>query len=85
MFYVAQAFLLGAGERRKEHAKVIGAFGEHFAKAGMSTRPYHRCLIDARALRSVADYGATSSIELAQVEKCLGEAESFLALARSDL
>ena len=45
MFYLAETLLLTKGLTYSSHAAVIGAFGLHFAKAGLAPRHLHRYLM----------------------------------------
>lgn len=57
MFYVAEALLAQLGQSYSKHAGVIAAFGREYAKTGKLDPKFHRWLIDAQGLRSVADGG----------------------------
>ena len=51
MFSMAEAFLLGVGLSFSQHAGVIAAFGERFAKTGIVPVEFHRYLIEGQDKR----------------------------------
>ena len=85
MFYVAEALLAQIGQSYSKHAGVVSAFGREYAKTGKLEPKYHRWLIDAQDLRSVADYTADVPITGAEVRAVCEWAEEFLAAARNHL
>ena len=85
MFYVATAYLLGTETTVKSHRALTSKFGEHFARPGMATRPFHRHLITAFDARNAGDYALIPDIDEAKVRTLHGHAVDFLALARGEL
>jgi uncharacterized protein (UPF0332 family) len=81
MFYVVEAFLLGAGLAFSRHSAVLAAFGERFAKTGIVPVEFHRYLLEAQDKRNVGDYQIGPSLTKAQATEQLARAEQFLALA----
>ena len=55
MFYIAEAFLLGAGLTYSSHSAVISAFSREFARTKRLPVEYHRYLINAQEKRIEAD------------------------------
>ncbi len=82
MFYVAEALLEERGLRFRKHGGVHGAFGEHFAKAGLLDPKYHRWLLAAFNKRISADYGIDAELSATDVGEILGQAREFLDAAR---
>ena len=62
MFYIASAFILGAGLSYSSHSGVISAFGRDFGKNDERLRRFHRALIDAQDMRNRSDYNLDSGI-----------------------
>ncbi len=85
MFYVAEAFLLGAGLAFSRHAGVIAAFGERFAKTGHVPVEFHRYLIEGQDKRNVGDYQIGPGLTAEQATEQIARAEQFLSLARRQL
>jgi len=85
MFYVAEALLVDLGHSYSKHAGVIAAFGREYTKGGTLDPKFHRWLIDAQDLRSVADYTAEALITDEKVRAVCGWAEEFVGAARSHL
>jgi uncharacterized protein (UPF0332 family) len=85
MFYVAEALLAQIGQSYSKHAGVVAAFGREYAKTGKLDPRFHRWLIDAQDLRTVADYTAEMVITAEKVRAVCDWAEEFLAAARSHL
>lgn len=83
MFYVAEALLASLGQSYSKHAGVIAAFGREYAKTGKLDPKFHRWLIDAQDLRSMADYTAEPGITSQRVEAVCGWAAAFLDAARA--
>lgn len=61
---------------------VIAGFGWEYAKTGRLGSKFHRWLIDAHDLRSVADYTAETAITREKVRAVCGWVEEFLSAAR---
>lgn len=57
MFYAATAALLVRDVRRRKHAGVIAAFGEHLVKPGTFPREHQQALQAAFRDREKGDYG----------------------------
>ena len=82
MFYVAQAFLLGAGLSFSSHSAVISAFGKEFVKAGKVPKEYHRYLIEGQDSRNVGDYDIGPGLTDREANRQIQRAEQFILLAR---
>lgn len=85
MFYVAEALLNEKGLRFRKHGGVHGAFGEHFAKAGLLDPKYHKWFLAAFEERITADYEVGESIETGKVETMIQQAREFLEAAQQYL
>jgi uncharacterized protein (UPF0332 family) len=83
LFYAASALLSSDGARFRKHAAVHAAFGERFAKTGKLDPRYHRWLLDGFDLRSVADYGADSTLTAEDAKTLLEHAEESVRVART--
>jgi uncharacterized protein (UPF0332 family) len=81
MFYVAQAFLLGAGLAFSKHSAAIAAFGHQFAKADPMLAEFHRYLIDAHDARNVADYDIAPGFSVDAAREHIERAKRFLEVA----
>lgn len=82
-FYIAESLLDACGLAYSSHKGVISAFGKEFAQSGRMDAYFHRLLISAFEKRQQADYLADTGIDKEEVETLLGEANSFLAAAKS--
>ena len=85
MFYVAEALLAQLGQSYSKHAGVIAAFGREYARTGIMDARFHRWLIDAQDLRSVADYTAEALITEENVRTVCDWAAAFLDAAWTHL
>ena len=81
MFYAAVALLLQKGLSFPSHSAVSAAIGEHFAKAGLIERRFHRYLIDGQLTRAKSDYEIAAGITEAQAAEQIAHAEQFIAAA----
>ncbi len=84
MFYIAEAFLLGAGMSYSKHSAVHAAFGEIFVKTGKITPEFHRYLIRGMEIRHLGDYD-TEEIDIEESKEQIKRAERFLKLAEEIL
>jgi uncharacterized protein (UPF0332 family) len=62
MFYLAEAFLLGAGLAFSKHSAVHAAFGEHFVRTGIVPPALHRALIHGMEVRLTGDYDSAKEV-----------------------
>jgi uncharacterized protein (UPF0332 family) len=85
MFYIAEALLDNEGLSFSSHAAVISAFGRYLAHAGKIPMEFHRYLIDAQAMRTLADYDTNSIASQEDVEEILDQAQALLAIALQNL
>jgi uncharacterized protein (UPF0332 family) len=85
MFYIAEALLDNEGLSFSSHAAVISAFGRYLAHAGKVPMEFHRYLIDAQAMRTLADYDTNSIASQEDVEEILDQAQALLAIALQNL
>lgn len=85
MFYVAEVLLDQERLTFSSHAAVISAFGQHLARPGKVPAEFHRQLIDAEALRTRADYQASSNLSKEDADTLISQAQSFLTTARQNL
>ena len=85
MFYTAEALLATKGLRFGKHAGVHGAYGLHFAKAGILDAKYHGWMLEAFAARMVADYDFSATLEPDEVRRTIEQAGEFLEAARTYL
>lgn len=83
MFHAAEAALLARyGLAFSSHGAVIGAFGKHFAKAGLVPRRLHQLLIQAFDVRSRADYDVAALVTLDEAQVVVAAAQEFCAGVR---
>jgi uncharacterized protein (UPF0332 family) len=85
MFYIAEALLDNEGLSFSSHAAVISAFGRYLAHAGKVPMEFHRYLIDAQAMRTLADYDTNSIASQEDVEEILDQSQALLAIALQNL
>ncbi|NJK35652.1 MAG: HEPN domain-containing protein [Oscillatoriales cyanobacterium SM2_2_1] len=85
MFYIAEAFLEGAGLSFSNHSAVIAAFGREFAKPHRISPDLCRFLIEAQELRTTGDYGQFNAINIDQATEQIQRAKEFLALAIQEI
>ncbi|NJL48392.1 MAG: HEPN domain-containing protein [Leptolyngbyaceae cyanobacterium SM2_5_2] len=85
MFYIAEAFLLQANLSFSSHAGVIAGFGQYIAKPGLVPVEFHRYLIDAQDMRTRADYGVDTGLNLEDTDEQIVTAQKFIELAESSL
>jgi uncharacterized protein (UPF0332 family) len=85
MFHAAQALLHEKGLSFGKHSAVQSAFGLHFAKSGLLDPQYHRWMLIAFDLRTVADYGVEVGITKEDADLTLTHANLFLDAAREYL
>ena len=82
MFYAAEALLNERGLRFRKHGGVHGAFGEHFAKAGVLDSKYHRWLLEAFNQRVTGDYGVELMMSSEDASVVIERAREFLQTAQ---
>jgi len=78
MFYAAEGLLLSQGKTFSSHGAVIAAFGEQFAHPGTIPVRLHRYMIDAFALRGLADYRFGRSVAREDADLVLAHAREFI-------
>jgi len=85
MFYAAKALLLLDGIEVSKHSAVIAAFGREYAKTGKIDPRYHRMLLDGFEWRQKSDYDVYWLATREEAEKCLQDAEAFVAQVEKSL
>ncbi|MFQ6058283.1 MAG: HEPN domain-containing protein [Anaerolineae bacterium] len=85
MFYAAKALLLLDSIDVSKHSAVIAAFGREYAKTGKIDPRYHRMLLDGFEWRQKSDYDVYWLATRKEAEKCLQDAEAFVAQAEKSL
>lgn len=85
MFYVAESLLHERGLSFSKHGGVHGAFGQHFAKAGILDEKYHRWLLAAFNKRVIADYGVDATFAGTEALELIEQAEEFLQAGQRHL
>lgn len=78
MFYMAEAVLMTKGLSFSKHSAVISAFGQHFVKAGILNKKYHKMLSDAFEIRQIGDYSYLREISDEEALRVIKNAEDFL-------
>ncbi|WP_071189557.1 HEPN domain-containing protein [Trichormus sp. NMC-1] len=81
MFYIAEAFLVGADLSFSKHSAVISKFGELFARTGKIDPKFHRYLIDAEQIRLKGDYDRSERLNAEDAKLLIDRCEEFLKLA----
>lgn len=81
MFYVAEAFLESLKLNFAKHHAVISAFGREFVKSGKVPKDFHRYLIKASELRTLADYAEPTQVTQQQANDYFVHAQDFLEIA----
>jgi len=79
MYYATQALLLSQNLDTSTHKGTIRLFGQHFVKTGQFSSQWAKILSDAYELRQLSDYDADFTGSLAEAEKILEQAKSFVA------
>lgn len=82
MFYVAEALLREEGLKFSKHSAVHAAFGKHFAKTARIDPKFHRALISAFRLRTLADYSLEEDINEDAAKDMRNLAEEFIQAAQ---
>lgn len=78
VFHVMQAALLTKGLTFSKHAGVIGAFAQHFLKAGFFPKEWSRAIQKLRHNRETGDYGYLLSIGQEEAQEDLKKAEEIV-------
>lgn len=84
-FYLAQAALLGVGERPKTHAGTHNRFAFHFARSGRVPPDIAGVLPHAAQARERTDYDAFAVTDAAAAADLLRDAKRFVAAVRQIL
>jgi uncharacterized protein (UPF0332 family) len=79
MYYAAQALLLSQDIDASTHKGLIRLFSLHFVKTGQFSPEWANTLKAAYDLRQLSDYDADFTGTLAEAEKILEQAKSFVA------
>ena len=84
-FYVAQAALLGVGERPKSHAGTHNRFAFHFVATGRVPEEVARTLPSAAQARERADYNVLAVTNPRAAADLLADAERFVEVVRNEV
>ena len=79
IYYATQALLLSQNLETSTHKGTIRLFGQHFVKTGQFSSEFAKILSDAYELRQLSDYDADFTSTLAEAEKILEQAKTFVA------
>ena len=79
MYYAAQALLLSQNIDASTHKGLIRLFSLHFVKTGLFSPEWSNALKAAYYLRQLSDYDADFTGTLAEAEKILEQAKTFVA------
>jgi uncharacterized protein (UPF0332 family) len=79
MYYATQALLLSKDLDVSTHKGTIRLFSQHFVKTGQLSSSWSKILGDAYELRQLSDYDAEFTGTLAEAEKILEQAKTFVA------
>ncbi len=77
-FHSARALLTHLGVECKSHAGTISKFGEHITKEGLIEKRYGKYLNQAFNLREKSDYQIIATIDKAEIEGLVNQAEDFI-------
>lgn len=80
MFYLAEALLLGEGEKFASHGAVLSALGRLFVSSGRLPKHIHQYLHRAYETREIGDYHIANEIAEDVAATQVARAEEFLAL-----
>lgn len=84
IYHAAEALLIAhLGHEFSSHRAVQGAFGKHFAKAGIVPPRLHQVFLKAFEARHDADYDIMSVTTMEEARNRVAEAEEFVAFIRS--
>jgi uncharacterized protein (UPF0332 family) len=84
-FYVAEGLLLTQGLKYSRHGQVLAQYGNRFARTGLLDAEFHRLLVRAHNLRTMADYWSQADIDSETVTELIREGRRFLEAARGYL
>ena len=79
IYYATQALLLSQNLDASTHKGTIRLFGQHFVKTGQFSSEFAKILSDAYELRQLSDYDADFTGTLAEAERILELAKTFVA------
>lgn len=79
MYYAAQALLLSQNIDTSTHKRLIRLFSLHFVKTEQFSPEWSNTLKAAYDLRQLSDYDADFTSTLAEAEKILEQAKTFVA------
>jgi len=85
MFYTAEALLNEKGFKFGKHGNVLGAYGQHFAKAGELDPKFHRWLLTSFDQRQIGDYAFNPNVEKKVVVQVISPVQEFLEAAKTYL
>jgi len=85
MFHIAEALLNEKDLSFSKHGNVHGAFGEHFIKAGILDKKYHKWLLEAFSRRIASDYDAAAKFQASSVKTMIDQSWDFLQAAKDYL
>ena len=79
IYYAAKALLLSKNLDASTHKGTVRLFSQYFVKTGQFSSEWAKILSDAYDLRQLSDYDADFTGTLAEAEKILEQAKSFVA------
>ena len=79
IYYATQALLLSQNLDASTHKGTIRLFGQYFVKTGLFSSEFAKILSDAYELRQLSDYDADFTGTLAEAERILEQAKTFVA------
>ena len=79
IYYATQALLLSQNLDASTHKGTIRLFGQYFVKTGQFSSEFAKILSDAYELRQLSDYDADFTGTLAEAERILEQAKTFVA------
>jgi uncharacterized protein (UPF0332 family) len=84
-FHAVSAALLARGQAYSSHAQVLGAFNRDFVHAGTFPREYTVTLTRLFEDRQTGDYDPTTSLEQAEAERDVQDAERIVEAVAAHL
>ncbi len=84
-FHAVSAALLARGQAYSSHAQVLGAFNRDFVHAGTFPRDFTVTLTRLFEDRQTGDYDPTTSLEQAEAERDVQDAERIVEAVASHL
>jgi len=78
MYHAARAMLATANIFPKTHEGVVSEFGRKFVLTGIFPKEMGKNLADAKASRETYEYSVTATVEKAEAEVILSNAQQFV-------